>query len=237
MSRQRPPAVWFTEEQPRKPRLSRERIARAAVDLLDAEGVTGFSMRRLAARLDAGVMSAYEYVRGKEDVLDLAMDQVFAEIELDDPGSAPWRSVLTRQLHQSRQVMQRHPWLPSLMAVRPLLGPHFLARSELFYATLERAGLSGPELLAAVGTLTYYVQGYTAAEITWRGSVREAEEEAELRRQAQRYLDQRADLYPALARQAQLADDDFDAQFQRGLDLILDGIQARLGPPPQPRDR
>jgi len=236
MPRRELPAVWFTEERPRKPRLSRERIARAAVDLLDAEGVTGFSMRRLAARLDAGVMSAYEYVRGKEDVLDLAMDQVFAEIELDDPAATPWRRILTRQLHQSRQVMKRHPWLPSLMAVRPLLGPHFLARSELFYATLERAGLSGPELLAAVGTLTYYVQGYTAAEITWRGSVRDSAEESELRRQAQDYLAWRADLYPALTRHAHLTYADFDGQFQRGLDLILDGIEARLRPLREPRD-
>ncbi|SEG84497.1 DNA-binding transcriptional regulator, AcrR family [Thermomonospora echinospora] len=228
MSQPRPPAVWFTEERPRKPRLSRERIARAAVELLDAEGVTGFSMRRLAARLGAGVMSAYEYVRSKEEVLDLAMDQVFAEIELDDSGTEPWRETLTRQLHQSRQMMKRHPWAPSLMATRPLLGPNFLARSELFYAALARAGLQGPQLLAAVGTLTYYVQGYTAAENVWSGWMRDSAEEAELRRQVQDYLRDQAALYPALTRHAQLSDDDFDGQFQRGLDLVLDGIQAQL---------
>lgn len=234
MSRPRPPAVWFAEERPRRPRLSRERIARAAVELLDAEGVAGFTMRRLAARLGAGVMSAYEYVSGKEDVLDLAMDEVFAEIELDDPGVTPWRPLLARQLHQSRQVMRRHPWLPSLMALRPLLGPAFLARSELFYATLARAGLRGPQLLAAVGTLTSYVQGFTAAENVWRGWMRDSAQETELRRRTQEYLDHRADLYPTLAGQAQLGDDDFDGQFQRGLDLVLDGIQAQL--PRVPRD-
>ncbi|WP_021591282.1 TetR/AcrR family transcriptional regulator [Actinomadura welshii] len=58
--------------------MSRERIIEAAVALLDAEGVDGFSMRRLAARLNAGTMSLYEYVKSREDVLDLAMDAVMA---------------------------------------------------------------------------------------------------------------------------------------------------------------
>lgn len=227
MPRPRPTAVWFAEERPRKPRLSRERIVGAAVELLDAEGVEGFSMRRLAARLDAGVMSTYEYVRSKEDVLDLAVDAVIGEIEPAD-ATAPWREALTRQLGQSREVMKRHPWIPSLMAVRPLLGPNSLARSEVFYAALVRAGLRGPRLIAAVGSLTYYVQGFVAVENIWRDWMRDPTEENELRRQAQEYIDRLAELYPTLAQHAQLGDDDFDGQFRLGLNIVLDGIEAQL---------
>jgi AcrR family transcriptional regulator len=220
--------VWMARERPRKMRLSRERITDAAIGLLDAEGVAGFSMRRLAARLDAGAMSLYEYVRGLEDVYDLAVDGVVAEIDLDDGAGTSWRAVLTRQLHQSRQVMRRHPWLPALMAVRPLLGPRFLARAELFYATLASAGLRPPDLTAAVGTLTYYVQGYTAAENTWRDRVRRPGEETDLRRQAQQFIAAAGERYPTLTRHARLDDEDFDGEFQRGLDTILDGIEARI---------
>lgn len=229
MPRTRASVVWYTEERRRKPRLSRERIAAAAVALLDAEGPAGLSMRRLAARLDAGAMSLYEYVGGKEDVLDLAVDEAIAEIGVDDPGDLPWRAAVTRQLERSRQVMRRHPWLPTLMATRPLLGPNALARSEFFHSLLERAGLSGARLTAAVGTLTYYAQGFVAAENTWHGVVRDPEGEAELRRRAQRYLDERRERYPALARHADLGDDDFDGSFRLGLDTVLDGIEARLG--------
>lgn len=56
--------------------------------------------------------------------------------------------------------MRRHQWLHALMSVRPLLSPNFQTRAELFYAALARAGLSGSQLTAAVGTLTYYVQGF-----------------------------------------------------------------------------
>jgi len=228
MSRSRPPAVWFAEEPPRRPRLSRERIVRAAVALLDAEGVAGLSMRRLAARLDAGVMSLYEYVGGKEDVLDLAVDEVVAGIELPGTDDLPWREALTRQLVRSRRVMRRHPWLPALMATRPLLGPHSLARSEFFYATLARAGLEGPRLTAAVGALTYYVQGYAAMENLWRHRMRDSGEEAELRRQAQEFIARHAGRYPTLTRHARLDDDDFDGQFALGLETVLDGIEAQL---------
>ncbi|WP_405800614.1 TetR/AcrR family transcriptional regulator [Streptomyces sp. NBC_01506] len=239
MTESRPPAVWFTEEQPRKPRLSRDRIARGAVALLDAEGVAGLSMRRLAARLNAGAMSLYEYVGGKEDVLDLALDAVMGEIELDGAGAGgagdpdrprhlPWRDALTRQLVLTRDAMKRHPWLPALMATRPLLGPNSLARSEYFYSVLDRAGLEGPRLTAAVGSLTYYVQGYAATENVWRGLRHDPAQEAELRERAQRFIDHRAADHPALARHAQLANSDFDGSFTLGLETILDGIEAQL---------
>ncbi|MGH8931364.1 MAG: TetR/AcrR family transcriptional regulator [Egibacteraceae bacterium] len=230
MPKPRPPqTVWFRDEQrPRKPRLSQERIIQAAIELLDAEGVDGFSMRRLAARLDAGTMSLYAYVAAKEDVLDLALDAVMAEIEVEGTADAPWRAILTRQLVESRQVMRRHPWIPGLIGTRPLLGPTALARSELFYTALTRAGLDGPRLIAAVGALTFYVNGYVAAENVWRSWVGDPSQEAELRRQVQEHIAKHADLYPTLSQHAQLDNADFDGGFALGLKIILDGIEAQL---------
>ncbi|NUR84073.1 MAG: TetR family transcriptional regulator [Nonomuraea sp.] len=217
-------SIWLRgDERPRRPRLSRERVVAAAVALLDAEGVTGFSMRALAARLKAGTMSLYEYVTSRDDVLDLALDEVIGEVEL--PGDEPWRDLLTAQLVRTRQVMRRHQWAPALAATRPLLGPNALARSERFYAALAGAGLSGPELVAAVGTLSSYVNGFVAAENTWRAAVRTPSAESELRERTARHLERHR---PGLASLAQVRIDDFDAQFRLGLDLVLDGVQARL---------
>ncbi|MFE2753656.1 TetR/AcrR family transcriptional regulator [Actinosynnema sp. NPDC059335] len=229
MPRQRPAAIWFAEEPERKPRLSRDRITRAAVELLDAEGVAGLSMRRLAARLRAGTMSLYEYVGSREDVLDLAVDAVLAEIELDVDDDLPWPDALRRQMVRSRRVMLRHPWLPALTATRPLLGPHALAAAELLHALLVRAGLTGPRLTAAVGALTYYVQGFTAAENTWRTTVRDPAEETDLRRRTQHHLTRHQDRYPVLAEHSTVADTDFDHSFHLGLDTVLAGIRAQVG--------
>ncbi|HEY8527832.1 MAG TPA: TetR/AcrR family transcriptional regulator [Acidimicrobiales bacterium] len=227
-------ALWLRDDdRPRKPRLSRERIVAAAVDLLDAEGVDGFSMRRLAARLQAGTMSLYEYVPSREDVLDLALDAALGEIELRQPTTAPWRDVLAEQATETRRVMLRHPWVPGLVGTRPLLGPASLARSERAYAALHRAGLAGPALVAAISALYSFVHGFVATESTWRTQLPDEADEADLRRQAEVFLAERADLYPTLADHARLGDDDFDAGFALALDTVLDGIAARLpGSPP-----
>ncbi|MEU6710604.1 TetR/AcrR family transcriptional regulator [Nonomuraea sp. NPDC046802] len=217
-------SIWLREEGPaRKPRLSRERIVEAAVALLDAEGQAGLSMRALAARLRAGTMSLYEYVRSKEDVLDLALDEVIGEIEPAGPG--PWREVLVGQLTQNRQVMRRHPWVPALTATRPLLGPNALDRSRRVHTALAGAGLSGFELSAAVGAVTYYVNGYVAAENAWWAAIRTPEADAEIRERVYRHLREHV---AELATLSQVEYGDFDGAFLLGLDLILDGIQARL---------
>lgn len=218
-------SIWFRKERPRRPRLSRERIVEAAISLLDAEGVAGFSMRALAARLEAGTMSLYEYVKSKDDVLDLALDAVIGEIDPDEPRDASWRDYLTGQLIQRRAVMRRHPWVPALTATRPLIGPNALARSERFYATLRRAGLSGPALMAAVGALSFYTDGYASAENTWWATIRTPGADAELRARVQRHLDEHS---AVLAEHARVGVNDFDASFTLGLGIILDGIEKAL---------
>ena len=59
-----------------EPALSLERIVDTAVELLDAHGVAGLTMRRLADRLGAGAMSLYWHVNNKDQVFDLALDAV-----------------------------------------------------------------------------------------------------------------------------------------------------------------
>jgi AcrR family transcriptional regulator len=230
MARKRPhDALWLRgDERRRKPRLSRDRIVAAAVDLLDAEGVDGFSMRRLAARLDAGTMSLYEYVSSREDVLDLALDAAFGEMAPTESAGAPWHHVLTEQAAEARRIMRRHPWVPTLVGTRPLLGPASLARSERAYAALHRAGLVGPPLIAAISAMFSYVHGFVAAENTWRTQLPDKDEETDLRRKVQQHLDHHADLYPTLARHGRVDDNDFDGGFELGLKIVLDGIEAQL---------
>lgn len=220
-----PESIWFREDaRPRRPRLSRERIVTAAVGLLDAEGVTGFSMRALAARLQAGTMSLYEYVRSKEDVLDLALDEVFSEIG-EPSADGTWREILTGHLTRSRAVMRRHPWMPALIATRPLLGPNALAGSRAVYGALAREGLRPPELTAAIGTLSSYLYGFVASENTWWATVRTPAADAELRARVAAHLRAHE---AELGHQARVDDADFDTHFLLGLNLILDGIAARL---------
>jgi len=74
--------LWGGPERPRrgpKPRLTVAQIARAAIEIADAEGLTGLSMRRVADQLGVTAMSLYTYVPGKAELLDLMLDTVYGE--------------------------------------------------------------------------------------------------------------------------------------------------------------
>src|SRR3954464_13901542 len=84
-----PVVIWMTESQPAKLGLSRDRIVRAAIDLADTDGVAALSMRRIAVSLNAGTMSLYRHVPGKDELLELMVDAVLGESPPPDHGE--WR--------------------------------------------------------------------------------------------------------------------------------------------------
>ncbi|WP_309084811.1 TetR/AcrR family transcriptional regulator C-terminal domain-containing protein [Chelativorans sp.] len=209
------------------PPLSKEYIAAAAVELLDAEGIGGLSMRRLADRLGSGVMSLYWHVHNKEDVFDLALDSV---LEYRGPPHAAesrdWREDVVHMLEDWRASMLRHPWSASLLP-RRALGPNILARLELLGSTLSRAGVADTDLNVAIWSLWNYVMGATVT----RASFGLSDED---RAAAQQRLASLGARYPTIGRSRLLLDDDWDGAFRKGLDFLLDGLAPQ---PLTPRRR
>nr|SBO95083.1 Transcriptional regulator, TetR family [Nonomuraea gerenzanensis] len=76
--------MWSRNQKSPRQTLTLERIVAEAVALLDEEGVGRLTMRRLAERLDTGSTTLYWHVKTKDDVLDLALDEVFREVRMDD---------------------------------------------------------------------------------------------------------------------------------------------------------
>ncbi|MFV0457641.1 MAG: TetR/AcrR family transcriptional regulator C-terminal domain-containing protein [Actinomycetales bacterium] len=134
-----------------------------AIRLADREGIEALSMRRLGGALDAGAMSLYHYVSGKEEVLDAMIDSVFEEIELPADGT-DWQSAMRRRAISARQALARHPWAIGLMESRTSPGPANLRHHEAVTACLRRAGF--PVLMAthANWLLDSYVYGFALQE-------------------------------------------------------------------------
>src|SRR3954464_2318411 len=82
--------IWTRERKaaPARETLSREQIVRTAMAILDAEGVSGLSMRKLGTKLAAGATSLYWYVDTKDDLIDLLIDEVWGEIDVPEPELA-----------------------------------------------------------------------------------------------------------------------------------------------------
>src|SRR5207245_4779395 len=95
---------------PRRDRgLSRDEIVRAAIAVADAEGPEAISMRRIAREVGAGVMSLYWYVSSKEELLDLMLDAIEAEIEVPEP-TGDWRADLGAFARRPRAALRQHRW-------------------------------------------------------------------------------------------------------------------------------
>lgn len=202
------------------PPLSRERIVATAVELLDAQGVDGLTMRRLADRLGSGVMSLYWHVDNKEDVFDLALDSV-----LEYRGapqiveSQDWREEVAHMLEDWRASMLRHPWSASLLS-RRALGPNILSRLELLSKTLYRAGVADADLNVAIWSLWNYVMGATITRASFDLS-------ADDRAATQQRLTGLSERYPTIERSRLLLDNDWDGAFRKGLGFLLDGLSPR----------
>ena len=208
-------------QEPRnEPPLSLERIVATAVELLDAQGVDGLKMRRLADRLGAGAMSLYWHVDNKEEVFDLALDSVLGY--RGPPQTAEpqdWRGEVVHMLVDWRASMLRHPWSASLLP-RRALGPNILIRLELLGKTLSGAGVADADLNVAIWTLWNYVIGATIT----RASFELSDDD---RAAAQQRLTGLSEHYPTIERSRLLLDNDWDGAFRKGLDFLLDGLAPR----------
>ncbi|GAB3568425.1 TetR/AcrR family transcriptional regulator C-terminal domain-containing protein [Amycolatopsis endophytica] len=216
---------------PREQDLSRDRIIAKAIEIADTEGLAAVSMRRLATELNAATMSLYRHVPGKDELVLLMADAVLAEDTLPTEPPADWRARLELSSRLQWAAYRRHPWLARTISLtRPQALPRGIAHTDWSLAALELLGLPPSTRLNAYLTLFGYVRG---AAVTF-----EAEYEA-LRDTGQTpgewmaeqgpHLAEMLELhrFPALARL--LAHDfqtDLDAQFEFGLQRMLDGFEV-----------
>lgn len=210
---------------------SRERIGRAAVAIADEHGIDAVSMRKVAAELGTGAMSLYRYVENKEELTQLMLEEVFGNPE--EWGALPgdWRQAVRDIARGSRAIQLEHPWVPQLMAGLPTLTPSTLAMLELGLPVLDGLGLSIDEMLESLGLLMAWVAGFVQSELAEREVFDSPEAQAEIQQTLSPKVEELiADgRYPYLARIVREAEHrDHDARFERGLALIIAGIEASL---------
>lgn len=217
--------------------LDRERITAASVRLLDADGLAGFSMRRLAAELGVTAMSVYWYVRSKDDLLELALDAVQGELALPDPADedADWRDQLRLLAHEYRRMFRDHPWASRMSGSCLNVGPHAMAFSAAAHRIVRRSGLPAQQVPGGLAALFRFVLGFGTVEVNWhdrcQGTGLTADEYREAVYETVRARPEYADLAhgPAEAER--------ERDFGVALDCVIAGIEAlrdRPGGGPSP---
>ncbi|MFK0254260.1 TetR/AcrR family transcriptional regulator [Streptomyces sp. NPDC090445] len=207
--------------------LSRERVLAAAVRVADAGGITALTIRSVAQELGVKPMSLYHHVPNKEAIVDGIVDTVFAEIELPPAAGTDWRTALRRRAHSARAVLRRHPWATAVMDSRAHPGPATLRHHDAVIATLRRGGFPFPLAAHAFSLLDSYVYGFALTESALPFEPQEVGEAV-----GDFLAEFPAEEYPHLvefAREHVMRPGyDYAAEFDYGLDLILDGLERRL---------
>ncbi|WP_101786659.1 TetR/AcrR family transcriptional regulator [Nonomuraea indica] len=224
--------LWRRRGADAEPRtgLSLDRIVRAAVELADAEGLAGLSMRKVADRLGFTTMSLYRHVPGRDQLVDLMRDAVMGEPAEDGrPGEGGWRERLEACARRSWELRRRHPWLAEVRGSRHVPGPNGVAHYERMLGALDGTGLAPAEVVAVVGLVSRFVDAEAsllveAAETERSSGVSEAEWWG-----ARGTLFDRLGDYPTITRlwEAGAYDRPVDP-FGFGLARLLDGVELLI---------
>ncbi|MGH9187648.1 MAG: TetR/AcrR family transcriptional regulator [Acidimicrobiales bacterium] len=213
----------------RPSRLTHEEIVREAWALLDADGLDGFSMRRLAARLEVAAMTIYRYFPSQDALFDAVVDHGAHQFDLST-GDGPWRQQLTDLFRLLRRALARHPFLVELRLRRPMVSQGALRFTEAGYHVMRQAGFTSAEIPWAFRNLLTFTFGHAGF------GPHDTEEERRDTLASLVVLSPQD--YPALtdASAAIVASLDGDALFERGLELLLDALEDRLGSRTRPPD-
>ena len=221
--------------------LTREKIVRSALTLADKNGLDSVSLRNVGAALKAGPMRLYAYISTKEELLDLMVDALYAEMQAEGALPTGWEQAMRVNAQRLRDLTHRHPWFLSLMGGRPHQGPHALTHLESLLAVLqESGGFPGmDQVLQALRTIQAYVIGALQSEAV---EVREARESGLSKSGWQEatvpHLNRMmaTGRFPMLAKiVTEAAHPPVETVFAEGLECVLKGVFVRFGKQEKPR--
>ncbi len=143
---------------PSTPLLSTDRIASAAMDLVEAGG--GFTIPELARKLKVSPSSLYNHVTGREQIVELLRERAMSDVTLpDDRADRPWTEVVADIMRAYRRSYARYPRLIPLLTTHAVNSSHAFAMYNVLAATLCRAGFDAADRLRIITVLDSFVLG------------------------------------------------------------------------------
>jgi AcrR family transcriptional regulator len=213
-------------EAPRRVRLSRDRVLRAAVVVADDAGIESLSMRRLAQELGVVPMALYKHVANKEELLDGMVDVVVGEIDPPVRGT-DWKSAVRQRILSARRALLRHPWASRVLESRTNPTPLVLGYMDSMIGMFRAGGFSVDLTHHVMHTLGSRIYGFTQELFEDSPSVDPATQATMPPEMARRYPYITELVTAVYHDEASVVgsgcDDQFEFEF--ALDLLLDGIE------------
>jgi AcrR family transcriptional regulator len=225
-------SLWFNapiDDQDRRSRLTRQRVVAEALAVIAEDGIQALTMRSLAARLGVVPGALYHHVGNKQQLQDLVLDGVLAEVDVHLDPSLAWPQQLKALAHRLRQVLEDHPGVAGLLKTRDPLGPHSLALAEAFLSPLQTAGFGDRQAGLAFFLLVDYTVGFALSSPATSINEQRVRDAAIRTQLHQFFRSLPPDRFPALVALGEhVWVDNREERFTAGLDVLADGLeQAR----------
>ena len=228
-------SLWFdppTDNQDRRPRLTRERVVTEALAAIAEDGVQALTMRSLAARLGVVPGAVYHHVRNKQQLQDLVLDNVLAEVDVHPDSSLGWAGQLKVLAHRLHQVLEGHPGVAGILKTRDPLGPHSLALAEAFLEPLQTTGFGDRQAGLAFFLLVDYTIGFAVSDTSTSVNEQRVRDPATRAQLHQFFRSLPPDQFPALVALGEhVWVDNRDERFTAGLDVLVSGLEHTQSSP------
>jgi AcrR family transcriptional regulator len=206
-------------------------ILNEAVRFIDEHGVQNLTMRRLGSRLGVEAMALYRYVPGREQLLDgvveVVMDELYADTMSSADVSATWTEYLQRMAHGVRRLALAHPQVFPLVATRPPAAPWLrpplrsLRWVEAFMEGLVKHGFEGVPSVTVYRAFSTFLLGHLLLETSTLGGEMGLSEADDTEFIETNDLRQ----YPMVTRYAaELSADAYEDEFEESLEDLLDRL-------------
>jgi AcrR family transcriptional regulator len=142
----------------RNVKLDREVIVRAAQRILDEDGLSGLTVRRIGSELGADPTAIYRHFRGKDELVVELADRVFASVPAPDP-ELPWQARVRQMLREALDLYRTNPGFALQLSVQPDDTPGLQRIAENMLGALAEAGLGPRERAMVYQLITNYAVG------------------------------------------------------------------------------
>lgn len=137
-----------------------ELILSTALELVEADGIGGLSMRKLAAELGVAPPTIYWHIGNKHELLDRLLDHVTAELGQVRPRGTTPKKRIASVVRSLRRQMARRPQVVSLAYTQGRGSAIYGRAQETLERELRRAGVADDAVLGAMRTLLLHVGGF-----------------------------------------------------------------------------
>jgi AcrR family transcriptional regulator len=232
------PAVAPSAEGPNRGaarrRLTREKVLRAALAFVDANGLAALSMHKLGAELGVQGMSLYSHLENKDALLDGIVEAMTWEAQMPPADSTDWRDALRHLAGEIRGMILRHPAAAPLLVSRPVMPTRRLEQVDAYVRLLMRDGFTEDRAMDVLRTVFMYAHGYALIEACFTACADcgpwPTDELSQMRRVTEMVP---RDAPDHLLRLAMLfcGRCDMDDQFNLGIELMIRGLDCNNGEP------